>query len=107
MLKVLVDEEYGFRTWMWLFPGTKEQLIEAWRKKEAPLNFIDPSVGQNGVLFKGTMEETLVIPLFTEYDAVAHVHEIEDTYLIVDDILYHGDGKIERRRSRINLISRL
>jgi hypothetical protein len=28
---VPVDEEYGFKGWFWVFPGTTEELVEYWK----------------------------------------------------------------------------
>lgn len=56
MLKIFLTEEYGYRQWIWTFPGTKEELIITWKSGNAPLNFMNPSVGD----YPGAMEEFIV-----------------------------------------------
>ena len=39
---ILISEEYGYRSWLWKYPHSKEQLIIDWNAGKAPLNFYDP-----------------------------------------------------------------
>lgn len=43
MMFILIEEEYGYRTWLWRYPHDKKQLIADWKSGKAPLNFYDPS----------------------------------------------------------------
>ena len=54
MLKIILQEEYGFRWWKWLYDGTKEELISDWIAGNAPL-----TCGANGLLgeFRGELIE--------------------------------------------------
>jgi hypothetical protein len=87
---VAVDEEYGYRHWLWAFPGDDDALAQAWRSGHAPTNFWDPSVGN----YPGTMTEVYLDDddLMAVWDEAetsgrfAHVHEPEDTFLSL-----HGD----------------
>jgi hypothetical protein len=85
MIKVFIDEEYGYRYWIWTYPGTAEELIEDWKKGNAPLNFFDPSVGNyKGTMFElGAMKD--VLEEMDKAEIKAHIHEDWDTVLTVCD----------------------
>ena len=58
MLKILVEEEYGFRWWLWKFTGSKEELITDWKNGRIPLKKITVN-GQSPPKknFRGTLTE--------------------------------------------------
>ena len=85
-LRILLEEEYGYRTWLWEYPGTKEQLIADWKAGRAPMNFFDPSQGN----FEGTMTEILYITALPVCDYRAHTHEDHDTYLEIEGVVIPG-----------------
>lgn len=39
MLKIFVEEEYGYRDWVWFFPGTKEEALADWKAGRRPVCF--------------------------------------------------------------------
>ena len=42
MLKIYIEEEYGFRHWVWNYVGTKKQLIADWKAGKYPTeNYLD------------------------------------------------------------------
>lgn len=77
MLKIYVDEEYGYRSWVWTFPGTKKELQAAWDRGDRPDCFLNPSFGK----YPGTMKQTSGHFDPKSFDGYAHVHEKEDTWL--------------------------
>lgn len=104
-LVVAVQEEYGYREWLWVYPGTEDELRADWNSGLAPTNFFNPSVGD----YRGTMIEIadevegpdgndVSNPFGTREDLEkvswaasraklsAHVHTEEDTFLYI-----HGD----------------
>jgi hypothetical protein len=83
MLKIYVSEEYGFRSWIWTFPGNKKALQKAWDDRNRPDNFFNPSVGK----YPGTMQQTFEHFDPEKFDAYAHVHEEDDTWLELDPII--------------------
>lgn len=98
MLRIYIDEEYGYRAWLWKYPGTLDQLISAWEAGYAPLNFFDPRLGEfEGDLLPLTCETWPLLDfwdrmgantaqeLLTKCDAYAHVHDDDDTYLKIGD----------------------
>jgi hypothetical protein len=36
-LRIYVDEEYGYREWLWTYPGTIKELVEDWKEGLRPL----------------------------------------------------------------------
>ena len=93
MLKIYVEEEYGFRNWVWMFPGSIPELVAEWKAGRAPLNYFDPSLGKlkgeftefgldcpNDVSFYADLDN-----LRRSADAYIHTHELEDTYLGIGD----------------------
>ena len=95
---VFVEEEYGYRIWLWTYPGTKEELVADWKAGKAPLNFFNPSQGS----FGGKMEEigidvnlTALSTMQDTADAYAHVHMDDDTYLEIDGETHWPPGHKE------------
>lgn len=89
MVKVLVVEEYGFRNWIWEFPGSKEELIRDWKKGARPDGFFNPSLPEEK--YRGSMK--LIrrsVDAHGPFDANAHVHEEDDTFLMVDGVRHDG-----------------
>jgi hypothetical protein len=116
MTKIWITEEYGYREWIWEYPGTQEELIADWAAGKAPLNFFNPSSGA-GELYKGTMTQFDICELMDvdgfkllllggdstqevmeRIGAVgrAHVHEEEDTWLSINGEDYTPSGTIPR-----------
>lgn len=97
MIRVALEEEYGYRLWIWEYPGTEAELLADWKARKAPLNFFDPSKGK----YAGKMIEVTDVegPLYDEYRAkfpsgsyYGHVHMHDDTYLVVAGQKYIPDG---------------
>ena len=96
---IFIEEEYGYRMWLWTYPGTKGELLADWKVGKAPLNFFNPSQGN----FSGKMEQigydidlTALSAMQDSADGYAHVHMDEDTYLAIDGVThYHPDYKEE------------
>ena len=85
ILIIPVDEEYGYRLWYWVYPGTEEELIQDWKKGNAPLNFFDPSKGgfQGKMVSAEDWREWFDVLEVSEISC--HVHEDWDTSLTVGD----------------------
>jgi len=115
--KVWIIEEYGYRNWLWVHPGTIDDVIAAWKSGERPVGFW----GRHDAGFAGTCEQiwphddvlaayeadlmsedearvklaVAALALGQDPNAYAqilgvaaygHVHEEDDTYLIVDGV---------------------
>lgn len=53
--RVWLVEEYGYRNFVWTFPGSLEQLAQAWQSGRVPVNFHGP---KDASCFDGELEET-------------------------------------------------
>lgn len=99
MLKILIEEEYGYRYWIWTHPGTKEELLTDWNKGEAPLDFFNPRNSS----FKGSLEQIqtpeVIRGAWKEVEGgsylYAHVHEPGDTFIEIDGIR-HPESFVNR-----------
>ena len=84
MIKVFVEEEYGYRYWIWEYPGTKEELIADWKAHKAPLCYFDPRNSKfEGELKSADIDhrDVKIADIENGCDAYAHVHWDEDTVL--------------------------
>jgi len=89
-LRILVVQEYGYRTWLWHYPGSRDELVHDWLSGHAPLNFFDPSRGAyRGKLVRVALAARRTTGLATP-GLQAHVHANDDTYLNVDGVTYPG-----------------
>lgn len=80
MLTVFIDEEYGYMMHRWLYPGTKKELINDFRKGRIPVHVFNstthPEQAQGTCeRYHGRMSE------FGHHDALMHIHEAEDSFL--------------------------
>jgi hypothetical protein len=100
-MRIYVEEEYGYRQWEWLYPGTPDELIADWKAGVAPLNFFDPSRKDPAKPFKGELVEIEAAIIYGDdkkpvgFDAHAHVHEPDDSFLAVNDIVLEHPDKIK------------
>lgn len=98
MMLVFVEEEYGYRSWLWEYPGTPETLVTDFKSGRFPSDFFDPSEGA-GEAYPGTMtqvdmnDEAPPIEDDPRLGAFIHTHEWDDTYLLVGGKCYHRDGR--------------
>lgn len=77
-MKVLLNVEYGYKTYLWDPQMSKNQLIDWWRSVD---DFLPFWRDQNDL--PGEIKE---LDLFEEpqYDCAAHVHENDDSHLFID-----------------------
>lgn len=86
-MKILVEEEYGYRCWLWVFPGTTAELIADWKAGKAPLDFFNPSRSD----FRGKLSQLrswekirkLYVKVNAGKLAYIHTHEPEDSFLLI------------------------
>lgn len=105
-LYVLVEEEYGFLTFLWVYPGTAEELVEDWCVGRVPwicrrggpirgefdsVMLQRPQAARGLPWGGGSLELTLLktgevfegLGRIEDFDGIAHYHEEEDSYLKV------------------------
>jgi hypothetical protein len=79
-VSVLLDEEYGYRTWLWETGMTGEQLLDWWmRQTTMNDHFFDPSRSMPGKLKEVTPRE----PQKGEW--TGHIHMDDDSFLTSPD----------------------
>jgi hypothetical protein len=87
---VPLNEEFGYRLWYWVFPGSISELITEWKKGKAPINSSNPSKGE----FKGTLMpvekdfEEDFYNLFQNSDVKCHVF-MDDTWLQINKLYFY------------------
>lgn len=86
MIVVALEEEYGYRQWLWYFEGTEDELVACWQQRRAPTNFFNPSKGNyEGKVFE-VIPETL--DLYRSCEIRAHAHMPDDSYLAIRNDYY-------------------
>jgi hypothetical protein len=91
-MKIYICEEYGYREWIWDYPGTVEELISDWKAGIAPLNFMNPSEGTyRGTMIQITDDDLESVNIKVMFPIRGHVHMEDDTYLEVDGVSYTPD----------------
>lgn len=104
MIIIPLVEEYGFRFWLWYYPGTETKLLEDWLAGYAPLNCFDPSRSE----YHGRMKENKNSKEDDrQWRAVCaattirvHVHEEDDTWLQINGRAY-PPGRRKREFEKI------
>lgn len=112
-LRILIDEEYGYREWLWTYFGTVEELVADWKAGRRPVSFWGAAKGggwkgeldqvhwsarEDGVSRLYLVETGEIIGCITRYwvhepggpDGTAHVHEQDDSSLRIRYYELHG-----------------
>ncbi|MDP6999076.1 MAG: hypothetical protein QF569_23565 [Candidatus Poribacteria bacterium] len=76
MLRIVIDQEFGFKTWLWEFDGNDDQLASVW-EDEKPSSCLDPVSKLPGTV---TEQEAGKFPSNCQY--YAFWHEKDDSNLI-------------------------
>lgn len=89
MLVIHVSEEYGYREWVWYYPGTVDDLKRDWNARRAPYARARGANQRLGVdrdaKYRGVILEIDTDDFFDKgsaiiaFDATAHFHMDDDT----------------------------
>jgi hypothetical protein len=93
-MKIFIEEEYGYRYWIWTIEKTKSEMISWWSELETVIPFFyDPSKS----LPFGDFEHLSEPPLDTQEDVhYIHLHEDCDSYMrLAGENYYHKGFSIE------------
>ena len=92
-MRIRVEEEYGYRDWIWTTPFEEEwELVDWWKSNMTP-EFVDEFVFYDITEIEGEWEETEYSEYDEkEFDGMAHVHESHDTWISVGGIRYDIEG---------------
>ena len=90
-MKIFLDEEYGYRCWIWTVDKTRSELIDWWQNLEtvSPF-FFNPSKTLPFGEFK--LIDFIDEKNFPDYDCRIHMHEDEDSYLAFGEKVYYHKG---------------
>lgn len=104
---ILVELEYGFDSWYYVFQGTKEELITWFYQRDLPgaprllgMEECHKRFGflprEHPDLFKSDNNQIKVAFKRQEtHDAYMHLNEVEDSYLVIEHEKYNLDGEFE------------
>ena len=88
-MRLIVEEEYGFKYWLWNVEGTKEDVKRIFDEKTScPAYYSGRSV-LGGSWQEVEWEEWRDVADSDEYDGFAHIHTEDDSKLI------WNNGKVE------------
>jgi hypothetical protein len=101
-LCVLVNEEYGFRTWFW-FPNLKnnDELVAWWTQLEKVTAYYEDPKVMGGYFILADNE--VISKLWEHLNFVRaenplpyiHLHWEDDSYLMIEDVTYYHKGYYE------------
>jgi hypothetical protein len=101
-LRVWITEEYGFAEHLWIYPGTKREFITEWAEGANPfLTRFNGEMHDIDVTVYKQIPEPLLVIVFkdgevlpeekpSDFDAVIHYHEQDDTELKMGEIKISG-----------------
>ena len=89
-MKFLIEEEYGYRFWIWETNKSYPEMIQWWTELETVDEyFFNPS---NSLPFGNVVplpEDCMGIP---ETRGYLHLHMDEDSYMVIDKERFHHKG---------------
>ena len=84
-MKLIVEEEYGYKYWVWTVEGTADEIQKQFKKKTSCPDYYADRSGLGGVWEEVSWEEWRDIASSNEYDGFAHIHENHDSELNWND----------------------
>ena len=89
-MKILLEEEYGYRYWIWDTGKNKEEVLSWWSELETVRPFFfNPSKTLPFGEVLSLNKDWVHVP---ETEAYMHLHEDEDSFLRVDEELFLHKG---------------
>ena len=89
-MKFLIEEEYGYRFWVWQTNKSYPEMIEWWTSLETVDDFFfNPSKTLPFGDVSSLPEECNQIPDMRGY---IHLHMDEDSYMVIDKETFHHKG---------------
>ena len=93
--RVQITEEYGYREWVWEYPGSLIDLLTDWRAGNVPLledHLTDQEKVKLGGIrsYKGNLIRLASVSPQETWDAYAHIHMTDDTHLEINGIKVAG-----------------
>jgi len=95
-LCVVLEEEYGYRSWLWFPEMDQSALVEWWKAQESVgLHFFDPSKTLPGkIVAMETVEQKMIWTVLNNGGKLpyAHIHTDGDSFLRTGDENYQHKG---------------
>lgn len=93
---VLLEEEYGYRNWIWYTGMSETELIEWWKNLRSVDPYFFTPVGLPGTLTEIESDEDEAEAEALKTTWRGHIHEDEDSFLFQDEHGYiHHKGYIK------------
>lgn len=80
-MKLIVEEEYGFRYWLWNVEGTKDEIQSLFKKVTGIPTYYAERGDLGGEWKQVEWEECRELADSGEYDGFAHIHNDDDSKL--------------------------
>ena len=81
-MKLIVEEEYGFKYWFWTIEGTQERIEKTFNKAISVPTYYSDRDTLGGTWEEVDWEEWRNCELDGEYDGFAHIHMNDDSKII-------------------------
>ena len=78
-MRLLVEEEYGYKYWYWTVDGTEEQIQETFEKAISDEHYYAEKDNLGGHWEELDWEEWRTRAECDEYDGFAHIHNNDDS----------------------------
>ena len=78
-MRLIVEEEYGFKYWFWNVEGTKEEIQKNFEETTGVVTYYAERDGLGGDWEEVEYEEWIQRELDGEYDGFAHIHNDNDS----------------------------
>jgi hypothetical protein len=93
-MRILVDEEYGFRNWIWIPDVENEDQLVEWWRSTMTAEYVDEFVFYDITEMEGEWEELDAFDcrMDESYDGFAAIHTSENTHLRLGEDTYPVDG---------------
>ena len=89
MLKVVIEEEYGYRYWTWAYPGSEQELINDFKEGKIPLVCISFK-GEIDQVEEKLEEDFYFNEFYNTSNPKMHIHDDDDSWLKVDDKIFYS-----------------
>ena len=92
-MQIRVEEEYGYRYWIWTPPFEEDWEVIEWWKTNMTSEFVNEFVFYDITEIEGEWEEVDYSDYDeAEFDGTAHVHESTDTWLCIGNEKFNVEG---------------
>ncbi len=89
-MHIFIEEEYGYRYWVWSLEKDKSEIIQWWENLESVDDyFFNPSKSLPFGKVSPLPEDCMNLP---DTEGYLHLHMDEDSYLRFNGVIYYHKG---------------